>query len=44
MSCIACDSVSEFRCTIKGLSVCLCSKHMEKEEVYDSIVPETASN
>ncbi len=40
MTCIACGLNSEFRCTIKDLTVCLCSQHLEREKEYDSIVRE----
>ena len=38
MTCIACGSVSDFRCTIKDVTVCLCNKHMEESDVYDAVV------
>ncbi len=38
MSCIACGSVSEFRCTIKDVTVCLCSEHLENRDAYDAVV------
>lgn len=38
MTCIACGSDSEFRCTLKGLTVCLCSQHLEQESDYDAVV------
>jgi hypothetical protein len=41
MTCIACGSDSGFRCTIKGLTVCLCEKHMEERDYYDAVVAET---
>jgi len=37
MTCIACGLESEFRCTIKGLTVCLCSQHVDEKSKYDSI-------
>lgn len=40
MSCIACGSESEFRCTIKDVTVCLCSQHLEKEDAYDAVAVE----
>jgi hypothetical protein len=42
MSCIACGSGSEFRCTIKGMTVCLCREHIGVREEYDSIAPEAS--
>jgi hypothetical protein len=41
MTCIACGSDSDFRCTIKEVTVCLCSKHLEENDHYDSVVVET---
>ncbi len=42
MTCIACGSVSEFRCTIKDVTVCLCKDHIDKDGHYDCIVPEAS--
>jgi hypothetical protein len=42
MACIACGSGSEFRCTIKGMTVCLCKEHIGRTEEYDAIATEVA--
>lgn len=42
MTCIACGSVSEFRCTIKDVTVCLCREHKEDNGRYDCVVTENA--
>ncbi len=40
MTCIACGSESDFRCTIKDVTVCLCSEHVESEDSYDAVTAE----
>lgn len=43
MSCIVCGSESEFRCTIKDLTVCLCSGHVDRDDAYDAVTALKAS-
>ncbi len=40
MTCIACGSIADFRCTIKDITVCLCTRHMKEKDYYDAVVEE----
>ncbi len=41
MTCIVCGSESDILCTIKGMTVCLCARHLGNRKRYDVVaVPE----
>ncbi len=39
MTCIVCGSKSSYKCSIRGMTVCFCARHAEKER-YDVMAPE----